>query len=156
MGDAPPGYWARGCRRPTWRAVVLCMSPWVVACTGSRPAAHLEATGGPVDVVWTPEEEAQARAVRPYAKTESASYAFVRMQAGEALHRHDKSDLTMVMLRGHARVRIGARDVELWPGDVAQIPRGTPHAVANLSPEPIVGFAVFSPPGDPKDRVELE
>ena len=126
------------------------------ACAPKAAPPRVFGERGAVDVLWTREDQALERAVKAHAKTETASYAFVRLRDGEALHRHDKSDMSMVLLSGRARVRIGASEVELSPGDVALIPRGVPHAVKNLSPEPITGFAVFSPPADPKDRIELE
>lgn len=125
-------------------------------CAGAAQAGTVHTPDGPVVVVWTADEAAEERSVRPLAKSETASYAFVRLGRKEALHRHDLSDATIVVLSGRARVRVGDHVVEMSPGDVVFIPRGTPHSVENLTPEPLEAFAVFSPQADPKDRIYLE
>jgi len=127
-----------------------------LGCASANEAGTVHTPDGPVHVVWAADEVAQERSVRPVAKSDTASYAFVRLGRREALHRHDRSDATIVVLSGKARVRVGNRDMEVSAGDVVFIPRGTPHSVENLTPEPLEAFAVFSPQADPKDRIYIE
>ena len=74
----------------------------------------------------------------------------------EQPHRHDTHDLFVVMLRGHGTMRIGAETRPLGEGSIVYVPRGTPHAFANLSGAPAAAYAIYFPPFDGVDRVPVE
>ncbi|MCG8914469.1 cupin domain-containing protein [Actinokineospora sp. PR83] len=42
-------------------------------------------------------------------------------------HRHDDQDETFLLLSGRLRIRLRTGDVELRPGDLYVVPRGTQH-----------------------------
>ena len=54
-------------------------------------------------------------------------------RGGPPLHLHHHQDEFFIVEEGTFRVRIGALDYDLEPGDFAFGPRGVPHAFVNLS-----------------------
>lgn len=137
-------------------AVGLLGGGLLLGCGAVVPQrVQVESPGGPVAAEWTPEELAQPRAGRPVFKSDTASYLRVRLAADEALHRHNKSDVVTVLLSGKVRMQLGDRTVEMLPGDVVLIPRGTPHSVTKLSQEAPEALLISSPAADPTDREEL-
>lgn len=49
------------------------------------------------------------------------------------LHRHEHAEVVSYYLKGRARMIVGDEEFEVGPGDITFVPRGTPHAVVNLS-----------------------
>jgi mannose-6-phosphate isomerase-like protein (cupin superfamily) len=88
------------------------------------------------------------------ARDTGTSQHLVAIRGAETLHRHDRHDLLVVMLRGHGVMRLGAEQRPVGEGSILYVPRGTVHAFRNESPEPAVSYAVYVPPFDGKDRVE--
>lgn len=84
------------------------------------------------------------------------SHHLVWIRDREALHRHDRHDLVVVMLRGHGAMRLGADERAVGEGSILYVPRGTPHAFRNASPEPAAAYAVYTPAFDGADRVPVE
>jgi len=52
------------------------------------------------------------------------------------LHRHLVTDETFYMMEGELKFDVDGKMVTLHPGDMANVPRMTPHAFANLSGKP--------------------
>lgn len=86
----------------------------------------------------------------------SSSHHLVWVADREQPHRHDSHDLVVVIVRGWGTMRIGAETKPVGPGSILYVPRATPHAFANESPEPAAAYAIYFPPFDGKDRQELE
>src|SRR5437016_2063956 len=53
------------------------------------------------------------------------------------LHRHRVTDETFYMLEGELKFDIDGKFYTLHPGDMANVPRMTPHAFANLTGKPV-------------------
>jgi len=70
-------------------------------------------------------------------------------------HLHRAHEEVIIVRSGHARARIGDQDVELGPGDVFLVPKGTIHAARAIGEEPFVGVSVFAPAFDGSDRVPV-
>jgi mannose-6-phosphate isomerase-like protein (cupin superfamily) len=60
------------------------------------------------------------------------------------------------MLRGHGAMRLGADERAVGEGSILYVPRGTPHAFRNASPDPAAAYAVYAPAFDGTDRVPVE
>jgi mannose-6-phosphate isomerase-like protein (cupin superfamily) len=85
-----------------------------------------------------------------------ASHHLVTLRTGEVLHRHDRHELTVVLLRGHGTQQIGDTTRPVGEGSVLYVPRGTPHAFTNGSSAPAVAYVQYSPPYDGEDRAPVD
>jgi mannose-6-phosphate isomerase-like protein (cupin superfamily) len=56
--------------------------------------------------------------------------------SGPPLHVHRDADEFFRVLEGRYRFRVGDATVDAGPGDAAFVPRGTPHAFANVGNAP--------------------
>ncbi len=83
----------------------------------------------------------------------TTSHQAVAIRHREALHRHDRHDLVVVMLRGHGTLQIGEEERAVGAGSILYIPRGILHAFRNASGEPAIAYAVYTPGFDGVDRV---
>jgi transcriptional regulator with XRE-family HTH domain len=54
----------------------------------------------------------------------------------------------LYVLEGRVRLVLGARDLLLTPGEVAEFDTRTPHWVGNPGPEPAEALALFGPQGE--------
>jgi quercetin dioxygenase-like cupin family protein len=104
-------------------------------------------------VTWTADEQKKDIAVRTLRVTESASYHVVRLSGDEKPHVHRGSDLTVTVLSGKVRMNLEAQVVEVHPGQVIDIPKGSFHYAENLSDGPSEAYVVFSPPFQKGDNV---
>lgn len=139
------------------KRVLLALSLLVLACGGTQPRAGLvDVAGRQAAPSWSEAERAQDIAIQSAGRTESTSYHWVLARGAEKPHVHDRSDLTVVVIRGSVRAHLGDRVIDAGPGDVIRIARGTPHWVENVGPEASESLAMFSPPFDGKDRRFLE
>ncbi|MFC1561242.1 cupin domain-containing protein [Candidatus Latescibacterota bacterium] len=75
------------------------------------------------------------------------SVHFITLKLGEAVspHVHDRVEV-YVFLSGTAKVMTGDEIKEVSTGDVAIAPIGTPHAIQVLGDEPLLFYALNSPP----------
>jgi quercetin dioxygenase-like cupin family protein len=89
-------------------------------------------------------------------RTESCSYHLVQIRDREQPHAHAAHDLAVTVLRGTGRLYIRGEPHLMQAGDVAVVPRETPHYFVNTDAEPAVAFVVFTPPYDGKDQVPVE
>ena len=81
------------------------------------------------------------------------SHHVVSIRDRETPHRHDRHDLTVVILEGWGTMKIGDEERRVGQGSIVYVPRGPVHAFRNLSDAPAVAYAVYSPAFDGKDRV---
>ena len=89
-------------------------------------------------------------------RDEHTSHHVVTIRDRETPHRHDRHDLTVVMLEGWGAMRIGDEERRVGRGSILYVPRGAVHAVRNLSDEPAVAYAVYTPAFYGKDRIVEE
>ena len=85
----------------------------------------------------------------------SSSHHIVALRGREPIHRHDTHDLLVVTLEGYGSMLLGDEERAIGPRSIVYIPRGTVHAMRNLSGKVLYGYAVFTPPFDGKDRVPV-
>lgn len=96
---------------------------------------------------WTTEERNKDVAVRSIRVTRNASYHLICLNTAEKPHVHDQHDLVVTVLSGSSRIHLNMKTIDLRPGDVIEIPRGTLHWVENTGGNtPAEAFAVFTPP----------
>ena len=62
-------------------------------------------------------------------------------------HRHRKTDETFFVLEGELTMSVDGKISALHHGDIALVPRMTPHAFANLSGKPVRFLGTFTPSG---------
>jgi mannose-6-phosphate isomerase-like protein (cupin superfamily) len=87
---------------------------------------------------------------------QSASHHVVQVRGRESPHLHQTHDGTVMLVSGRGYLMMANKRIELSPGDIVYIPRGTAHYYVNTAPQPSVAFVVFSPPFDGKDNVPVK
>ena len=60
-------------------------------------------------------------------------------------HRHAVGDKLYYVLAGSGRIRVGAEDREVRPGDLVCAPAGAEHAVRNPGPERLALLVMMAP-----------
>jgi mannose-6-phosphate isomerase-like protein (cupin superfamily) len=88
-------------------------------------------------------------------RTEHTSHHVGAIRAAEPLHRHDRHDLLVLLVRGHGTQRLGDETRAVGEGSLLFVPRGVVHAFHNAGPEPAIAYLVYAPPFDGKDRVQV-
>ena len=89
-------------------------------------------------------------------RSEQTSHHVAAIRTAEPLHRHDRHDLLVLLVRGHGTQRVGDETRPVAEGSVLFVPRGVAHAFTNAGPEPAIAYLVYSPPFDGSDRVLVE
>jgi quercetin dioxygenase-like cupin family protein len=105
----------------------------------------------------------QARALPPEAIARAtlhddpnATIQLIRLAAPIAMHRHLHSEELVYLLSGSGTLHLRDGDVELRAGDLAVIPRNTPHGFTPGAAEPAVVLSTFVPHFVAGDRVMEE
>jgi mannose-6-phosphate isomerase-like protein (cupin superfamily) len=86
------------------------------------------------------------------ARGTSASLHLVRIRDREMPHVHERYDLTVTLLDGKGTLWLDGSALAMRPGDVAFVPRGTPHYFVNEGREPAAAIVSFSPAFDGPDQ----
>lgn len=89
-------------------------------------------------------------------RDEHTSHHLVATRSGEELHRHDRHELLVVILRGHGTLRMGEQKRAVGEGSILYVPRGTAHAFRNAAEEPSFAYVKYSPPFDGEDRAPAD
>ena len=89
-------------------------------------------------------------------QSEFTSHHVGAIRHAEPLHRHDRHDLLVLLVRGHGTQRIGDETRPVAEGSVVFVPRGVAHAFSNAGPEPAIAYLVYSPAFDGTDRALVE
>ena len=123
-------------------------SPVVVLPEAERPVAELEAAHpiGPTTNIRVDE----------LARTAALSVHLVQVRGGERPHRHTQHDLVVCVVRGEGILTMGGTQRRLRAGDVAVVPRGTPHWFVNAGQGVATALVAFVPPLDAPDSVPLD
>lgn len=125
--------------------------PVLDALLGERlvvPLAEL-----PLRVPLAPDQDFR---VEPLGASEHTSHHVGAIRRAEPLHRHDRHDLLVLIVRGRGTQRVGDETREVGEGSLLFVPRGVVHAFTNTGPEPAIAVLVYSPPFDGRDRVLVE
>lgn len=91
----------------------------------------------------------------PLGHTDALSYHLVQIRDREQPHIHAAHDLAVTLLRGRGQLYVHGEPQEMRPGDVAVVPRGTPHYFVNSDGAPAAAFVTFAPPYDGADQVPV-
>lgn len=168
-----------GCAARPWAFMLLfaacghasntCPDPAPAA--GAVPTAASEAPpAGMLDVLFAgrrltaalPELEAKAQLgpgetfkIVEVGRDANSSHHIVSLSAAEPLHRHDLHDLLVFTLRGSGQMLLGDAERPIATPSIVYVPRGTVHSMRPAPGAPMVGYAVFVPPFDGKDRVPV-
>ena len=139
-----------------WPALLLGL-----ACAGPAPVldtAFDERVTVPIEELVARAELAADQDVRvvELGRDAHASQQLVAIRHGETPHRHDRHDLTVVILRGHGTMRLGDETRPVGQGSITHVPRGRVHAFTNQAPEPAVAWVLYAPPFDGEDRVPAD
>ena len=78
-----------------------------------------------------------------------------QFRTGQQRHIHLDHDVTFIVHRGCGEVYVRDRRRTARPGDVFHIPRGTPHYCVNTDLDRLVVIAIFTPPFDGHDVIEV-
>jgi mannose-6-phosphate isomerase-like protein (cupin superfamily) len=130
---------------------LLLVTSALAGCASSTPPRVVSpATDTFIDDV--PSDAKQQVAVMHLRRSAVSSQHFIMLRGAEEPHVHDRSDLTVFVLRGAVVMHFEDRTVKVGPGDVVDIPMGAFHWAENVADEPSLAYAVYSPAFDGKDR----
>jgi mannose-6-phosphate isomerase-like protein (cupin superfamily) len=87
---------------------------------------------------------------------QSLAEATVPVGGATAAHLHRTSEEVYFFTAGRGRLRIGAEERDVLPGDCAVIPPGTEHKLRNMGDDPLVLLCCCSPPYADADTVVTE
>jgi mannose-6-phosphate isomerase-like protein (cupin superfamily) len=120
------------------------------SCGGDRvqiiiPGADLRT------VEWTEKEREQILSMKTLHSYSGTSVHALRLAGRSDSRVHDRTDLTVVVLAGRADVRLGGKWHGVNPGDIIEIPRGSPYQFDRLGSEPAEFYFIYYPPYTGKD-----
>ncbi|MBN9043616.1 MAG: hypothetical protein BGP05_01065 [Rhizobiales bacterium 62-47] len=86
----------------------------------------------------------------------SADGATISVQDGNVpRHMHPNTNEIQYILEGTGTVWLGDKEVQVKPGDLIVIPKGTPHAGTKPEGRPFKAIAIKTPPQAPDDTKML-
>ena len=86
----------------------------------------------------------------------SADAATISVQDGNVpRHMHPNTNEIQYILEGTGTVWLGDKEVQVKPGDLIIIPKGTPHAGTKPDGRPFKAIAIKTPPQAPDDTKML-
>ncbi len=111
------------------------LSVVLIGCSSPPPARVVTPTG---ETVADPPPTSRDKevVVQHLRRDAASSHHFVNLVGSEKPHVHDRSDLTVFILRGSVRMHFEDRVVDVQPGDVVDIPMGAFHWAENTAKEP--------------------
>jgi quercetin dioxygenase-like cupin family protein len=105
--------------------------------------------GQPTD--WTDDEKSRTAALRNLRRSDEASFHLLRVQKDRKGTVHQNSDLVIAVISGALRMTVDRDVIEVVPGDVIEIPRGTPYSLCNQASNASVAYLVYTPALNPTD-----
>jgi mannose-6-phosphate isomerase-like protein (cupin superfamily) len=90
------------------------------------------------------------------AANQSLAEATVPVGGATTAHYHLRSEELYFITAGSGRLRIGADERDVRPGDCAVIPPGAEHKLVNTGDDPLVLLCCCSPPYSHEDTVLTE
>jgi quercetin dioxygenase-like cupin family protein len=79
------------------------------------------------------------------ARGEQSSLSLIQIRDREAPHVHTRYDLTVLLVHGHGVLWLAGVPQAMRTGDVAFVPRGTPHFFITEGDEPAAALVSFAP-----------
>lgn len=132
-------------------ALSLVLVPLLfTACGGSRVQILMPGVDERT-VEWTDKEQQQIQSMKTLHSYSGTSVHALRLAGRSDSRVHDRHDLTMVVLAGRADVRLAGKWKSVNPGDIIEIPRGSPYQLDRLGSDPVEFYFIYYPPYDGKD-----
>lgn len=107
-------------------------------------------------VEWTEKEQSQIQSMKTLHTWSGTSVHGFRLAGRSDSRVHDRHDLTVVVLGGRADVRLAGKWQSVNPGDIIEIPRGSPYQLDRLGSEAAEFYFIYYPPYDGKDLRNVE
>ena len=79
------------------------------------------------------------------ARGEQSSLSLIQIRDREAPHLHTRYDLTVLLVHGHGVLWLAGVPQPMRTGDVAFVPKGTPHFFINEGDDPAAALVSFAP-----------
>ncbi len=121
----------------------------VILVCGCAPRPTVLLRGAPVPVAdlvaGTPLAAGESIARRALADGADSSLFLIRIRDREEPHLHARYDLTVLVVEGKGTLWLDGEPLPMRAGDLAFVPRGTPHHFVNEGGAPAAALAVFSP-----------
>ena len=102
-------------------------------------------------VEWTEKEQRQIMSMKTLRTWTGTSVHGLRLAGRSDSRVHDQHDLTVVVLAGHADVRLAGKWKSVNPGDIIEIPRGSPYQIDRTGSDAAEFYFIYYPPYDGKD-----
>ena len=102
-----------------------------------------------------PLKAGQDVSIEEISRGDTASTAIVQIRGRQSSHLHEGHDVIIILLKGRGMLTAGGRNLEVRPGSIVTLPRGTAHSFISKSSEPAVAYALFTPAFDGKDIVPV-
>jgi quercetin dioxygenase-like cupin family protein len=129
-------------------ALLACLAVAAAGCAARPPAQVLSTPpprARPLDAAAPPLADGENIRPTEIARGEHASLALVRIRDRETPHVHTRYDLTVTLVEGHGTLWLAGAPLPMRPGDVAFVPRGTPHWFVNDAATPAAALVSFAP-----------
>jgi len=136
------------------RAGVLIVATLLCGCAGERVVVLPEPPRGvALEVLLRAHPLPEDRDILPVeiARGAAASVSLIQIRDREVPHLHTRYDLTVLLVRGHGVLWLAGTPVAMRSGDVAFVPRGTPHHFINADDARAVALVSFAPAFDGPD-----
>ncbi len=123
----------------------------IPACGGGGRVQILTPGVDSRPVEWSEKEQQQIQSMKTLHTWSGTSVHALRLAGRSDSRVHDNHDLTVVVLAGSADVRLAGKWKTVNPGDIIEIPRGSPYQLDRLGSEPAEFYFIYYPPYDGKD-----
>jgi quercetin dioxygenase-like cupin family protein len=140
------------------RCLQGCSLLIVLSGCATAPVAHLLTPAPPrvaeVTTLAAQSPLAPRDNIRPaeLQRGESSSLSLIQVRDREPAHVHARYDLVVTLAKGSGTLWLNGTPLRMTAGDVAFIPKGTPHYFVNDGPEPAAALVVFAPPFSGPDQ----
>jgi mannose-6-phosphate isomerase-like protein (cupin superfamily) len=103
-----------------------------------------------------PTEEYENIHVHKFCTDEHASTFIIWVKDNVPLHKHATHSEMVYVLKGAGEFTLGDKVQKIGPGDIINIPTGTPHAVKVTSKKPMKVISVQAPEFLGQDRIPVK
>lgn len=127
------------------------MPLFLTSCGGGGRVQILTPGVDARNVEWTEKEQQQIQSMKTLHTWSGTSVHGFRLAGRSDSRVHDRHDLTVVVLAGRADVRLAGKWKSVNPGDIIEIPRGSPYQLDRLGSDAAEFYFIYYPPYDGKD-----
>jgi quercetin dioxygenase-like cupin family protein len=138
--------------------ILFILAIFIGGCAGARSAQLLTADPPQAVAVATLAPPlGPADNIRPtdLRHGENSSISLVQVRDRELPHIHTRYDLTVTLVHGSGTLWLNGTPLPMHDGDVAFIPKGTPHYFVNGGSDPAAALVVFAPAFSGPDQQPL-